>query len=289
MWANTGGDPSNHNAMGRSWYFILNWQNSFDFIPDNPESLPSLKTDVTSDATTIKTAALQALQHAYSAWKVVVVEGTPNTGDHQAIVETNLPVNACGVTAGSLSTSSLSYECNMEQAQFALQVVINNAQDETAALANQALIQAIGRGVGSNSAHEIAHQFLSACCSMDALTSKDSNAAGTYNNGDADGDPSPNVVNSDPSPYTGYAKDKITPIQWEADTLNALNACIQSGFTSFGNESCAAKLNLSKVLPRSGTTEIWAKRIVLSDANLELPPPTRAIIQNLNLLRGDAR
>lgn len=110
----------------------------------------------------------------------------------------------------------------MEEAQEALQVIINNSQDETAALNNPKLIQAIGRGIGSTAAHEIAHQFLVECCSMDVKISADPNAAGTYNNGDADADPNPQVVDSDPSPYTGYWKDGKTPIKWESTTQAAL-------------------------------------------------------------------
>ena len=113
----------------------------------------------------------------------------------------------------------------MAQAQIALKVVINNSADEANALKRQDLIRDIGRGIGNNAAHEIAHQFLGSCCSIDALTSNDPNAAATYNNGEASGDPNPDIVNSDPAPFTGFGKDGI-PIHWESTTQQALQACL---------------------------------------------------------------
>ncbi len=236
IWASPGGDPSGIGA-GRPWYFILNWQNAFDFIPDVPTYRPDLKTDITSNATTIKATALQALKSAYRQWPVVVVEGTPGTGDHQALVQTSPPDQ--GLSCGSTNInvvhpvdSEVWYECNMEQAQVALQVAINNTQDETNALHRQDLIQAIGRGIGNTSAHEIAHQFLIKCCSMDVFTSDDPASAGTYNNGDADGDPNPQIINSDPAPYTGYGKSG-KPIFWEDSTKKALGNCLGKGWHDY--------------------------------------------------------
>jgi hypothetical protein len=227
----------------------LTWQNDFDFIPDVPSTLDTLKTDITFDATTIKNAALDALKKAYSPWRVTIFEGLTG-GDHSALIQTTTSGqgSSCGFTNLDISpptTSVVAYECNMKEAQEALQVVIRNAQDEKAALNNLKLIQAIGRGIGSTAAHEIAHQFLAKCCSMDVLISDDVNAAGTYNNGDADGDPSPQVVDSDPSPYTGYWKDGTTPIKWESTTKAALTKCLGSGWKDYGLTTCSVKLELS--------------------------------------------
>jgi hypothetical protein len=275
LWANLGGSPSKNNAADRPWYFILNWQNAFDFIPSVPSSLPNLKTDITSEAATIKVAALQALKHAYdhAQWPVVVVEGTPGTGDHQAVVQTTNPIcNSTSPNQTPPTDSRISYECNMEEAQNALQVVINNPQDEARALRRQDLIQAIGRGIGNNAAHEIAHQFLGECCSMDVMTSKDANSAATYNNGDADGDPHPQVVNSDPAPYTGYGKDNATPIHWEDTTQQALNKCISQGYKDYGTVSCAVKLQFSQNIPRTGTRQdVWAKAVKTQKATALFP------------------
>lgn len=266
IWSFAGGNPSNNGGPGRPWYFILNWQNAFDFIPFEPQILPDLKTDITSKATAIKTAALNALKQAYKPWPVVVVEGTPNTGDHQAVVKTTSTGQGptCGFTNPNQTVNStIVYECNMEEAQNALQVEISNVQDEAAALARQDLIQAIGRGIGNNAAHEIAHQFLLGCCSMDALSSQDSNAAGTYNSGDANGSPDPQILNSDPSPYTGYAKDGKTEIHWESTTKQALTKCLDAGWTDYGVQSCAGKLNLSLRAPAAVFSGgVWGKTVL---------------------------
>ncbi|MGA8872804.1 MAG: SBBP repeat-containing protein, partial [Candidatus Acidiferrales bacterium] len=236
-WAQFGGDPSGVAYAARPWVFILNWQNAFDFIPAWPEYLQNLKTDITYDATTIKGAALTAFKKAYKAWPVTIVEGTPGTGDHQAVVYTSIPSSDCGDTnlnnQAVPKDSAISWECVMEQAQIALQVNINNAQDESNALMRQDLIQAMGRGIGNTAAHEVAHQFLGLCCSMDVFTSADPQAAATYNNGDGDGNPDPSIPNSDPAPYTGYGKDGKTAIHWEDSTDKALTACLGPGWTPY--------------------------------------------------------
>ncbi len=263
LWANPRGGPSANGRANRPWYFILNWQNSFDFIPDNPTILPDLKVDITNQVTTIKTTALQALQKAYKRWPVIVVEGTQGTGDHQAVVQTNSTNQgpSCGST--NINTvnpvdSEMWYECNMEPAQWALGITINNAQDESAALNRSDLIQAIGRGIGNNAAHEIAHQFLIECCSMDAMNSADPNAPGTYNNGSSDGDANPQVVNSDPSPWTGFWKDGTTPIHWENTTQAALDACLMKGWVDF-RAACSAKLHLTRNRIPEPLSRTWAK------------------------------
>jgi hypothetical protein len=280
LWAEPDGNPSEVHAAGRPWYFILNWQNAFDFIPDNPSILPNLKTDITNDATQIKTAALNALKQAYKQWPVVVAEGTPGTGDHQAVVQTTSTNQgqSCGSTNINVALpvdSEVWYECNMEEAQVALQVVINNAQDESTALARQDLIQAIGRGIGNNAAHEIAHQFLIKCCSMDVTTSQDPNSAATYNNGDADGDPSPQVVDSDPAPYTGYGKDGKTPIHWESTTQNALAKCLGKGYTKYAN-ACVVQLHLSRNEFTAGSPSGILAKALLSKKPIS-PPSTKRL------------
>jgi IPT/TIG domain/Bacterial Ig-like domain (group 2)/Beta-propeller repeat/Galactose oxidase, central domain len=224
-------------AAARPWKFILAWQNDFDFFPVVPNRRTDLTTGISSVSATIKSAALQALKNAYQNWSttVVVEEGTPRTGDHRAVVLTDYSV--CNGTIG-VHESDIDYNCNMEQAQRALQVIINNSTDEAAALARPDLIRAIGSGIGNNSAHEIAHQFLGLCCGMDASTSTDPSSAATYNNGDADGDPSPTDPNSDPAPYTGFGKDHTTPIHWEAKTKDALNLCLKTNYVNYGEDYC---------------------------------------------------
>lgn len=147
----------------------------------------------------------------------------------------------------------------MEEAQVALQVQINNSRDEAKALKRQDLIQAIGRGMGNTAAHEIAHQFLILCCSMDATISADPNAAATYNQGDADGDPSPNVPDSDPATYTGFGKDGKTAIHWESTTQQGLTRCLANGWTSYGLDSCAAKIGMPN--DTTNPTGPWRKAV----------------------------
>jgi len=266
LWANPAGNPSSNDSAGRPWYFIINWRNDFSFTPDDPSYLPSLQTDITSDAAAIKKAALQALKKAYKQWPVTVVEGKAGTGDNWAIIQdyppTGAPATDCGDTSLNQSPpqeSTVTYTCVMEQAQWALQIVINNSQDEADALAREDLIQAIGRGMGNTAAHEIAHQFLGLCCNMDVTISTDLNAAATYNQGDADGDPSPNVPDSDPASYTGFGKDEKTAIHWESATQQGLARCLASGWRDYQGESCAARIGMP-----NGTTNpagIWRRAV----------------------------
>jgi hypothetical protein len=273
LWSFAGGNPSSNGTASRAWYFILNWQNAFDFIPDKPFVRTDLRVDITNQAATIKAAALAALKEAFRRWNVNVVEGRPGTGDHQAVVQTTSTDQgpSCGSTNINVqhpTDSEVWYECNMEQAQWALSIAINNTQDENNALNRKDLIQAIGRGIGNNAAHEIAHQFLILCCSMDAHIKDDPHAAGTYNNGSANGDADPDVVNSDPSPYTGYWKDGKTAIKWESTTQAALDKCLADGWRYF-SIACSTKLYLSQniflsQLPRGvaakALTPRWTKK-----------------------------
>src|SRR2546423_14330084 len=73
-----------------------------------------------------------------------------------------------GGLSGRPTDSQVDYSMNMANAQSALQISITNTNDETTALQNMALIQAIGTGIGNSAAHEIAHQFLGSCCDMDS-------------------------------------------------------------------------------------------------------------------------
>jgi hypothetical protein len=243
LWANSGGNPSGTGTAARPWYFMLVWQNDFSFVPSYPNLLTSLQTDITNHATEMKTAALKELKDAYSGVPVTVVEGAPGTGDHRAIVldHQNL-VNGsdCGATNPNVphpSESQVDYINNMENAQIALQVVINNAQDEANALNRHDLIQAIGRGIGVSAAHEIAHHFLFLCCDMDANPQSDTNARGTFN---ATGCYAP----TDPSPWTGYWPTPKIDLHWEDNgppfptALEGLGQCLGSGWRDFGGSSC---------------------------------------------------
>ena len=243
LWAQTGGNPSRNSTASRPWYFRIKWQNQFSFIPDFPNILDNLKIDISYNATRIKDAAKAAFQKAYD-WPVTVFEGDTG-GDRLVTVQTAAASGmACGNTPNiSYRNSEVYYECVMKNAQFAVQARITNAQDEAVQVLRPDLIQAIGRGVGDTAAHEIAHQFLGPCCSMDVLTSADPNAAATYNNGSEDGDSRPTCspqlnhdcspVNSEPATYTGFGKDGRTAIHWEDTTRRVLHRCIGSGWVDY--------------------------------------------------------
>jgi len=241
LWANPNGSPSKDSRAARQWFFVLTFQNQFTFTPDVPSELPALTVDLTNteSETRIKAAAVQAIKDAYSTWPVTVVEGDANTGDARATVVQTEPQGTfltCGVTPNDgQHESTVYYKTIMEEAQNALQAVINNQADENKALNNLSLITAIGRGIGTNSAHELAHQFLALCCEMDADPVQDPNAKGTYNEGNScDGDPNPDNSTSDPAFWTGFWKDGKTPIHWEDQTGKGLQTCLTPGWHSRG-------------------------------------------------------
>jgi hypothetical protein len=129
------------------------------------------------------------------------------------------------------------YIKNMENAQSALGINITNAQTEAAALERNDLIQAIGRGIGTYAAHEIAHHFLLMCCDMDsdpAGGGGDLNARGTYNNPLCAG-------GADPSPWIGYWRNPLILQHWEAPSLQALNQCLNAGWKRFDSSSSCHK------------------------------------------------
>src|SRR5260370_25142965 len=95
LWAQSGANPSGNSTAGRPWHFKLVWKNNcatvpwpcgFHLYPDFPQYLGALVVDATSQATTIKAAALDALKRAFHNYPVDVSEGRPNTGDHRANV-----------------------------------------------------------------------------------------------------------------------------------------------------------------------------------------------------------
>jgi len=239
LWAQAGGNPSKSSIGRRPWFFILNWSNDYTFFSPPPINIRS--PDVSSQATIIKLTALAALKKAYLGWPVTVREGAANTGDNRALIQnTSGAVGACGLTTNVLlRTSWVGFDCVGTQAQKALGIHPQNAEEMAIASQRRDLMESIGRGVGAIAAHEIAHQFLNKCCGMDLYTHEDSNAAATYNNASEDGDPSEQNIDSEPATYTGYGKDG-TLIHWQNITRNVLNLCLSRGWTDYGLRTCSA-------------------------------------------------
>jgi hypothetical protein len=241
LWAQVGANPSGNSTAARPWYFVLVWQNDFSFTPDYPNPLPALTTDITGFAATIKAAALANLKRAYYGFPVTVVEGTSGTGDDRATVLDHQTVSPdrsiCGITDSQQfpreTASQVDYIRNMRQAQDALKVTITDSQSEAAALRRTDLIQAIGRGIGTYAAHEIAHHFLLKCCDMDTDPggSDDPAARATYNNPLC-------VGGADQSPWTGYWQNPLIYQHWEGPSLQGLNQCLNRGWRDFGGSSC---------------------------------------------------
>jgi len=138
----------------------------------------------------------------------------------------------CGSTDSyHVERHEVGYLQNMMEAQAALQLIINNAQDLSTVLAEGSIIRAMGRGIGNIAAHEIAHQFLKKCCAMDANPEVDENAKGTFNATGCSGV-------RDPSPWTGYWPDPRILLHWQQPALEALGRCLGGGWRFFGGDPC---------------------------------------------------
>ena len=220
LWAQVGSGNS-HGTASRPWFFRLSFENAFTFAPVSGP--PNLTVDITSSAGTIKKAAISAAAKAYIRFPVTVhIFESDSGGNVAAHVIDSVPT--CGLTNGPFWTNhTVGYLESMQNAQSALKVVINNAQDENAALSNPALIQAIGRGIGNIATHEIAHQFLALCCTMDADPADDPNARGAYNAGSCSGI-------TDPSPWLGFWPNPKIELHWEQPAFDALSQCLAGGW-----------------------------------------------------------
>ncbi len=255
LWANAGGNPSGNGTAARPWYFILSFENNFTLTPDNPNVLLNLTTDISNDAALIKRTAVQEFQDAYSGngqsvtyngqqvrFPVQVREGANDPTHADVLVHvldhSTGSAGDCGYTttpnaANGKWNVEADYTLVMEQAQDAYNVVINNAQDESAVLASRLdLIQAIGRAIGATAAHEAAHTFLWNCCDMDNLPENDPNSEGTFNAGGCE-------AKTDPSFWTGYwPSNPPIFLHWEQPALTALQQCLNGGWHEKPGSSC---------------------------------------------------
>ena len=195
LWANRGGSPSGNFTASRPWYFKVVWKNTCSgqsppcglyVYPDNPEAKDNIVVGCESQAGIIKKAALDALKAAYSGYRVSVSEGTPGTGDHRAnvvnghVFDDKRGMNAYGLTVPLFRSndSSVFYQSHMEQAQWAMPLVLRTLVDTQSAATNAWYMKAIGTGIGNTAAHEIAHQFLLDTSGMDDTSLNTYNGAG---------------------------------------------------------------------------------------------------------------
>lgn len=224
LWATAG-----TTSAARPWYFKLVWQNNcqdpayqwpncgFVLYPDDPQYLPNLAVDASSQAATIKSVALAAFKKAFSSYPVNVSEGTPNTGDDYVYVKdgnrTDNGTTLCGVTTAGAHDSNAYYLKNMEEAQWSLPIVLNTAQDVQNALGRTDLMRAIGAGIGNTAAHETGHQFF-----LNGYGMEDS-STNTYNG----------AAGCDPTTAGGYFYG-FGPISWEPVTANAWKTTLGTGW-----------------------------------------------------------
>jgi hypothetical protein len=117
----------------------------------------------------------------------------------------------CGLTGSNRAASTAWYECNMGQAQYALNLQSTDLSDMTSSPEFAHVPWATGEGIGNTSAHEIAHQLLDVACGMNDDMSK----VGVYDGGSAD-------AGNDPSVYTGVGPGGVA-IHWSPNT----RACLQ--------------------------------------------------------------
>ncbi len=226
LWAWVGGNPSGNGTAARPWYFKLIWQNDcstvpwpcgFALYPDNPQYLPNLAADASSQASTIKATALSALKKAFDRYPVNVSEGSANTGDNRVTVADGYSfengVDRCGGTFEvNQHDSTVWYLKNMEEAQWALPIVLATPADVQSALSRPDLMNAIGTGIGDNAAHEIGHQFFGS-----TGYGMDDGSSHTYNGQGCGGQQSPWVYG-------------IGAIDWESVTVQAWRTRLGGGW-----------------------------------------------------------
>ena len=242
LWAEAGGSPSGGNTAGRPWYFKLVWQNNcadqefqwpncgWAFYPDNPLVNDNLATSASSQAATIKSAALAAFKKAFDKWPVTangsdgvdVSEGTPGTGDNRAnvvdgyLMDSKTGTMACGYSNPFVVSydSKIYFLRHMEQAQWALPIMLVTAQDVQNALGRADLMSAIGTGIGNTAAHELGHQFFLGAYGMD------DNTPNTYNSWHCDGEKMP------------WAWGIGGPISWESGIAAQWEDMLRGGYHS---------------------------------------------------------
>jgi hypothetical protein len=126
----------------------------------------------------------------------------------------------CGDTAEPKFASTVWYPCNLNQAQFALNLYSTDLSAATGSPNFTSVLWSTGEGIGNTAAHEIAHQYLSSSCGMNDLGGDPA----AYNAGNAD-------AGTDPSMYTGVGPNG-QPLYWTRQTAICLvNQILWGNFT----------------------------------------------------------
>lgn len=191
-------------------------------LPDNDKDVPwnIIADDAPHNTITLTDAQKQIIQqYAFSAFtkaflshkniQVTATIGVGRTAQHTIyVVATSRPGSVVGGTEpGKEVWSRLFYPNNVAEAQ--------RAVNATNGIPTQALLQAIGTGIGYNAAHEIGHQLVSRFLSSGKVVAGmglDDSSVDTINGAVSAGDKAPWL-------YTGFGNDGVhtglTAIHWE--------------------------------------------------------------------------
>jgi outer membrane protein assembly factor BamB len=180
-------------------------------------NLPHPSSTLTSaNAQTIQQAALNAFQTAFHSYKAQIGSGKQGTNTVYVVGEDGGMENGANPCANTASTtaalSRAFYPTHMSQAQFALNI------QTASSTPTQAVLLAIGQGIGNNAAHEIAHQFSNYAHFTRkgyVVADLDDSSLDTYNGGTCDGGKNPGI-------FTGVAADGVTKIHWETTAAQSL-------------------------------------------------------------------
>jgi hypothetical protein len=166
---------------------------------------------------TVTNAALNALKKAFAGFPAIVVKVEADTPNSTNLVEVSGGVyctapGACpaGLTAPNRNASTVWYNVNLSQAQYALNLQDTDLSASTDSPLFANVLWSTGEGIGNTAAHEIAHQFLLETCGMN----DDPSLVGVYNGGSAD-------AGDDPSMYTGIGPNG-QPLHWSPNTAICL-------------------------------------------------------------------
>lgn len=157
----------------------------------------------------VKLKAANAYKQAFAAYNVNVGSGRQGTNTVYLVGQSN--GDSCGGTNPYVTNASVVYYPNvMSGAQYAI--------NQTSGQPTQALLQAIGEGIGTVAAHETGHQFVNGFKQPYPIVNgmdMEDKSPDTYNGGGCTGSKGTWY-------YTGVGTDGKTPIYWESDADQSL-------------------------------------------------------------------